>query len=105
MAGVRRVFNVQNPLEYAAGGYGRAAQAYSAAIRGKNTEAQIAAAYAPQEKSIGGGIMAAGGGAATAAGMASALNSAGAATMAATVGGPVGLGIAAGVGALAYFLS
>jgi len=55
--------------------------------------------------SIGGGVMAGAGGALVAGQMGSALTAGGAAKAGAAVGGPWGLAVGAGIGALAHFLS
>ncbi len=111
-----QAFQPQNPLARMPGSGG--GSALSAAISGKNQEAQLEASWknANPEKTVGGGIMQAGMGAATGAQVGSMIGGAGgAAAGGSAAGGAAGLaglsatGIGAiaglGLGGLAYALS
>ena len=77
------LFSVENPMNKAMEGYGQAANTF-----GSMTKSQKQTTT-PPDKTLGGGLMSAGG----------------MATTGFIMGGPTGAAIGAGVGALAYFLS
>jgi len=83
------LYETGNKSKEAMQGYSDAGSQYGGMIRAKNAEPK------EKEKTIGGGLMSAAGGAASGAMVGAELG---------MVGGPLGAGIGAGVGALAYAL-